>query len=379
MKIRPFSVEIWMNAYETGCELNLAETCVASLSVAELLRLAGRGEDTLAELLPMRLTYGAIEGSERLRKLIAGLYERQTEANVLVTHGAIGANMLVHQALVEPGDAVVSIVPTYQQHDSIPESFGAAMRLLQLKEEDGFLPDLGELARLARPGTKLIAFTNPNNPTGSLMDRAMLDEVVSIARNCGAWLLCDEVYRGIDQDGDGFTASVADLYEKGVSTGSMSKAYSLAGLRLGWIAGPEELVQAAMIHRDFSTISVGMMDDFFAALALEHKDAVLERSRRITRENLGVLSEWVDGEPGISWIRPRGGTTALLRYDLPLASEELCRKLLAQTGVMLVPGSAFGMEGTLRIGYANGTDILREGLKRMSGFLAGERRGLKAA
>ncbi|WP_062226063.1 aminotransferase [Aureimonas frigidaquae] len=377
MKIRDFGVEIWMNRYETQCEWNLAETCVESLTVQELLSIAGKTQTILDELLPMKLTYGAIEGSDRLRGLIASQYERQEARNVTITHGAIGANALVHETLVEPGDRVISVLPTYQQHYSIPESYGADVQILKLRAENRFLPDLAELRALATPGTKLIVINNPNNPTGSLMDRAFLEAVVDIARGCGAWLLCDEVYRGIDQEGDGVTASVADLYEKGISTGSMSKAYSLAGLRLGWIVGPVELLHAVSIHRDYNTISVGMLDDYFAAIALENRDKILARNQAITRTNLSILSDWVDAEPSIDWIKPRSGTTALLHCDLPIASEALCIELLDETGVMLTPGSAMDMEGTLRIGYANSEAVLREGLKRMSRFF--ERRRAAAA
>ncbi len=369
MKIRDFGVEIWMNAYETRCELNLAETCVESLTVAELLEMADKTDSILSELLPLKLTYGAIEGSDRLRDLVAGLYDRQARENVVITHGAIGANALVHETLVGPGDRVISVLPTYQQHYSIPESYGADVQILKLREENGFLPDLEELKSLATPGTKLIAINNPNNPTGSLMDRAFLEKLVGIARGCGAWVLCDEVYRGTDQQDDGMTASIADLYEKGISTGSMSKTYSLAGLRLGWIVAPKELVHAVSIHRDYNTISVGMLDDHFASIALENRDKIIRRSHEITRTNLAVLSEWVDSEPLISWVKPQSGTTALLKYDLPMTSEEFCLKLLQNTGVMLTPGSAMDMEGYLRIGYANGTAILKEGLGRISGFL----------
>lgn len=369
MRIREFGVEQWMNRYETRCDWNLAETCIESLTVAQLVDLAGKGNAILDELLPMKLTYGAIEGSDRLRAAIASLYERQATGNVTVTHGAIGANALVYQALVEPGDVVVSVVPTYQQHVSIPESLGAEVRELRLTEEGGFLPDLDRLRALAKSGVKLIALTNPNNPTGALIDRPMLEEIVAIARAAGAWILCDEVYRGIDQQGDGFTASIADLYERGISTGSMSKAYSLAGLRLGWIVGPRDLIHAVSVHRDYNTISVGMVDDYLAALALENRDKVLARGRAIVRGNLAVLSDRVDAEPLISWVKPRSGTTAALRYDLDMPSERLCIRLLEETGVMLTPGSALDMEGYLRIGYANAPAILREGLSRMSGFL----------
>ncbi|GAB1378741.1 aminotransferase [Pararhodobacter aggregans] len=370
MRIEPFGVEIWMNEWETRCEWNLAETCVESLTIRELLRLAGRNDEDLSALLPMQMTYGAIEGSDRLRQAIAALYRRQTPGNIIVTHGTIGANMLVHKALVERGDRVVAVVPTYQQHYSIPASIGAEVHPLHLRAEDGWLPDLDRLRALAVPGTKLIALTNPNNPTGALIPEAMLREIAGIARAVGAWVLCDEVYRGTDQEGSGRTASMADLYEKGISTAGMSKAFSLAGLRLGWIAGPEALLRAVSIHRDYDTISVGRIDDHFATLALEAADAVLERSRAISRGNLAMLSDWIDSQPLLSWVRPRSGTTAFVRYDAPMTSREFCVDLLQATGVLLTPGSALGVEGHLRIGYANAPGILREGLRRTGDFLA---------
>ena len=370
MQIAPFGVEMWMNEFEKTCELNLAETCVESLTLAELLVLCEQDGSALSELLDFRLTYGDIEGSDRLRDAIAALYAGQSRDNTLVAHGTIGANSLVHQALVSRGDRVISVVPTYQQHYSIPESIGADVHLLALRPENGFLPDVDELQEMAVPGTRLIAINNPNNPTGSLMDRATLEAVAECARRVDAWVLCDEVYRGTDQEGDGMTDSIADLYEKGISTAGMSKAFSLAGLRVGWLAGPTEVVERVMIHRDYNTISVSMIDEHFAALALENHEAILDRSRRITRENLAILSEWLAEEPLISWVRPRSGTTALLDYALDLPSRELCIRLLDETGVMFTPGSALGMEGYVRIGYANNAQVLREGLDRVSGFLA---------
>ncbi len=370
MKIREFGVEIWMNAYETTCRYNLAETCVESLTVEQLLEVAGVQETILAELLPMKLTYGAIEGSDRLRDAVASLYATRKREDITITHGAIGANALVHETLVEPGDRVISVLPTYQQHYSIPESYGADVRILRLREENGFLPDLDELKRLVGDQAKLIAINNPNNPTGSLMNKAMLQEIAAIADRCGAYVLCDEVYRGIDQDGTGFTESMADLYGKGISTGSMSKSYSLAGLRLGWVAGPRELIQAVAVHRDYNTISVGMIDDLFAAIALEHRDAILARSRRITQENLATLDAWVAQEPAISYIRPKSGTTALLKYAVDLPSRDFCVRLLESKGVMFTPGSVMDMEGYVRIGYANNPAVLKEGLARTSEFLA---------
>ncbi|MEZ5750976.1 MAG: aminotransferase [Paracoccaceae bacterium] len=373
MRIEPFGVEIWMNEYETECSHNLAETCVESLTIGELLTLIGHNAGDLSALLPLKMTYGAISGSERLRKAIAALYDRQKPDSVLVTHGTVGANMLVHKALVERGDRVISIVPTYQQHHSIPESIGADVHLLHLREADDWLPDLAMLRSLVTSETKLIALTNPNNPTGALIPEAMLRDIVDIARAADAWILCDEVYRGLDQHGPGKSASIADLYEKGISTGGMSKAFSLAGLRLGWMVAPPKVIEAAMIHRDYDTISVGVIDDHFATLALEHADRLLDRAHAITRGNQAILADWLAGEHLLTWVRPQSGTTALLKLHLPMTSREFCVELLEETGVMLTPGSAMGMEGYVRIGYANNPSVLLEGLERLSRFLARRR------
>jgi aspartate/methionine/tyrosine aminotransferase len=371
MRIADFGVEIWMNQRETTCRYNLAETCVDSVTVDKLLALAGRDAASLAaELAPVRLGYGAIEGSERLRTAIAALYESATADDVLVTHGAIGANHLVYEALVEPGDVVVSITPTYQQHTAIPASLGAEVRELRLREEDGWLPDLDELRRLAA-GARLIALVNPGNPTGALLPVATIDAIAGIAAAQGAWILADEVYRGLDQDGEGTSPSFVDRYPKTLGVGSMSKAFSLAGLRLGWIVAPAEVREPVSRHRDYSVISVGMVDDLLAALALEHAPAMLERSRAIVRGNLALLDAWVAEEPRISYVRPRSGTTAFLRYDAPgVSSEAFCTALLDDEGVLLVPGAAFDREGYVRLGYANDPEVLVAGLERMSAFLA---------
>ena len=375
MKIRDFGVEMWMNAYENDCRWNLAETCVHSMTVGELLELSGKGEEVLRELSDTRLTYGEIEGSLRLRRGIAGLYRAMGPENITVTNGAIGANALTMLTLVEPGDRVISVLPTYQQHYSIPESIGARVDILRLREENGWLPDPDELRRLVREAggrVRMININNPNNPTGSVMGEGLLREIVEIAREAGAWLLCDEVYRGLTHQGDPYGPSVADLYEKGISTGSMSKVYSLAGLRLGWIAGSGEqgeLRERLNRQRDYHIISVGRLDDLLAAVALESREAISRRNLAICRENAAILEDFVQSQPRISYVKPQGGTTAFLKYHLPMASADLCRKLQAETGVMLLPGSALDVEGYLRIGYCNATPVLREGLEVFDAWL----------
>jgi aspartate/methionine/tyrosine aminotransferase len=271
---------------------------------------------------------------------------------------------------MDPGYRVISIVPTYQQHTSLPRCFGADVQPLRLRESNGFLPDLDELKKLLERPTRLISLSNPNNPSGSLMSAEHLAELCRLAAAAGAYVLCDEVYRGLDQEGDGYTRSAVDLYERAISTGSMSKAYSLAGLRLGWIAGPPEVIRAVAVHRDYTTISVGMLDDYLAAVALEHRAELMTRNRGIVRRNLATLDAWLARELLLSYVRPQSGTTALLKYELPMTSRDLCVALVESAGVLLSPGSTFDMEGYVRIGYANATDVLVAWLEKLSSSLA---------
>ena len=339
MKIEPFLVEQWMNAHETTATWNTAETCVDSLRLEELLALSGDADGVLRRLRQTRLDYGEITGSPGLRAAIAALYgERIGADNVLVANGAIGANFLALFALVEPGDTVVCVKPTYQQLFSVPAALGATVKTLRLRESDGYLPDVDELRTLVDDHTRLVVLNNPNNPTGALIDEPLLRELVGVAR-------------------------------EGVSSGSMSKSYSLAGLRAGWIAGPPELTQRCLDVRDYTTISCGVLDDALATIALEHVDQVLARSLAIVRENLPIVDEWVARAPRLRYVRPRAGTTALIRYEYDLPSERFCQAMFDFNGAFVMPGDAFGVERCFRLGYACARDVLVGGLAGISAYL----------
>lgn len=369
MKIEPFGVEQWMNRWETLAVNNIAETCVDSLVLYELLEMSGRKEEVMVDLLGTRMTYGDIKGSERLRGLIGELYEDRDPERVLVMNGGSAANFLALFTLVEPGDRVISVWPTYQQLTSIPKAFGARVDILQLRPENSWLPDTEELGKMAESGVDLICLNNPNNPTGSLMDRGMLEKMAAIARKHGAWILCDEAYRGLVHEPGVSVPSMADIYEKGVSTGSMSKVFSLAGLRSGWMTGPRGFIEEAFSRRDYTTISCGPLSDSLAVVALENKGKIMERNLKIIRESVGLLGEWIDSEPLFHWITPRAGTTAFVGYDMDIPSDEFCVDLLGTTGTFLLPGSCFGIDKRLRFGYAYGTEALKRGLESLSGWV----------
>lgn len=371
MKIDEFKVEQWLTTYETKVKYNITKTSAVPVTLAELFEMMGEDlEDFWRTFSQRKLSYGDIEGNPDFLRGVCGLYRTLSPAHIIPTHGTSGANHLLISAIVEPGDHVISVKPTYQQLYSIPASLGAKVDILQLRRENGYLPDLAELRAMVTEKTKLICINNPDNPTGSLMDNALLGQVVEIARSCGAYLLSDEVYLPMCPKGQDIDC-VADIYEKGASTCSMSKAYSLAGLRIGWIATKNEaLLQACASHREYTLISSGLFDEAVAAVALTHVDKLLEKNLALIARNLPIVDRWVANEPHISYLYPQAGTTALLHYDMDIDSVTFCRRLMEETGVFMVPGDCFDEPNALRLGFAIDTEILETGLRELHTFLA---------
>ncbi len=367
MDIKTFKVEEWMNEHEKTALYNIADTCVNTLSLDELFSLTNTNKYEFFDgISGQKLGYGHIQGSPDYKNGICKLYKSLKPENIISTNGAAGANYLVFYSLVNPGDRVISVTPTYQQLYSIPESFNADVQYLRLKPENNFLPDLDELKKLITKNTKLICLNNPNNPTGALIPETMLKVIVNIAD--GAYVLCDEVYRGLNQNDD-YQPSIADIYENGISICSMSKIFSLAGLRLGWIASKnQEAIEKCLRHREYNIISCGMIDEILASLALKNADIIIKRNKKILKENLHILNEWIKRQKHYSYIKPRSGTTALIFYDFSMTSKDFCEKLQKEKGVFLTPGFCFDIENCARIGYAGQKAELIKGLEKLEEF-----------
>ncbi len=368
MKIADFGVEMWLNEKETDVLYHLSETCANPLRLKELEALAE--DDGLTEKIEeMVLDYGDITGSQRLKQAVAGMYETLSAENITAAHGGIGANSLLLMTLIEPGDHVISFLPTYQQLYSMPESLGARVDLIRLREENGWQIDPNELETRITDRTKAICLNNPNNPTGAVIPEDTMKRIVEIARKHNLYLICDEAYRGLSYDGEYLTPSVADLYEKGVATGSMSKAFSLPGIRFGWVAGPSDLIADINRHRDYHIISVGKIDDYLACIALENREAIFARNRHFCLENLSLVEEWIRSEPHFSCVRPACSTTCFIRFDFDMDSETLCERLHREKSTLLVPGRFFGYDDHFRLGFGREKSILAGGLSAVSGWL----------
>ncbi|KAH6663281.1 aminotransferase class I and II [Plectosphaerella plurivora] len=393
VRIAPFDVEQWMDEYEVtpGC-LNIAETCAASVSLDELIQLSE--DKTLRNPISLttKLVYGAIRGSDALRRNVANLYKQDDRAadltpeNVLITQGAIGANFLSLYSLVSPGDHVVCVYPTYQQLYGVPESLGAEVSLWRLKKDNGFIPDVAELETLVKPNTKMIILNNPNNPTGAAIPTAVLGDIIAFAKARNITVFSDEVYRPLfhnlhDKDAVVPAPITSFGYDNVVVTGSMSKAYALAGIRVGWVVSPnKEIIARLASARDYTTISVSQLDDAVAAYALSPpvRDPLLRRNVSLAKTNVALLEAFVQKNSAVcSWVKPVAGTTAFVHFTnngQPVDDATFCLDVLNETKVFIVPGSkCFGgsedFAGYVRVGYVCHTDVLVEALEKLSGYV----------
>ena len=375
-----------MDKYETLAQYNIAETCVASISLDDLNELS---EDKTSEIWSpsTKLTYGAIRGSEKLRSTLANLYSAKKPLDaekVLITQGAIAANMTVLYGLVGKGDHVICHYPTYQQLYEVPRTLGAEVDLWRAKAEQKWQLNIEELKGLIRPNTKMIIINNPQNPTGAIIPKPMLDWLIEIAEERNLIIMADEVYRplfhSISPGSSDFPPSVLSLsYTKVIATGSLSKAYSLAGIRVGWIASrSSELIEACAQARDYTTISVSQLDDQIAAYALSQSciHRLLGRNIKLAQQNLATLDKFVENfRWACEWVKPVAGTTAFIKFSKmgqEIDDVVFCEKLIEETGVMLCPGSrCFGEEfkGYVRFGFCCETNVLDEGLEKLRGFM----------
>jgi aspartate/methionine/tyrosine aminotransferase len=370
MRLDDFKLEQWLNPRAAGSRYNLGASCVKAMTINELMACVGRDPgEFLEEVGGMSMHYGHFDGLLRLRSAIAGLFRDVSPDMVLTVHGGTGANNMVINAFVEPGDVVVAVMPNYQQHYSIPRSLGAEVRMVRLEEKDDYELDLDALRRSVDDRTTLITLSNPNNPIGTFFGEDTLREIGEIAAAHGAYVLCDEIYRGLD---DAYMPSIVDVYEKGISTGSMSKVFSLAGTRVGWsVTRCNDAYAVTENRRSYDTVCDGPLDELIAAVALEHHDEVLTRSREIVRTNRRLLDEWLPSQPHLR-TGSSLSTTALVRYDYDIDSHALCADILKRAGVLLCYGDCFEEPHSFRLGYGfDDPDVIVAALEELGSYLDG--------
>lgn len=293
--------------------------------------------------------------------------------DVLITAGAAEANFLAFQQLVSPGDRVVTEAPGWPQIDVLGEAMGAQMVHVHRHEAQGWAFPMEDFAKAVTPETKLIFLTNPNNPTGRLLHKEDLRQIVQIAEAADAWLVVDEVYAGLEWSGPR-PPSIAGMYDKGITTGSVSKALGLQGLRTGWmICRDPGVVMDAVILRENSSEIMNIMGEAIAEIALrpDRYSAALAQARADAMATLDRLDRFVADQPRLSWVRPEAGLIGLARVAGE-TGDDLARGLLAAPfRTFLLPGGAYGQPHHIRLGVGGGAQAnLELGLDRLARYLA---------
>jgi aspartate/methionine/tyrosine aminotransferase len=362
MQFQEFELERFQSQFERTVEYNLADSSVQCTNVRELLQ-----PSEIEELLDMRLFYPEVNGTAALRERIAGLYPRADARNVLVTVGAAQANSLVCSTLLEPGDEVIVISPGYRQVWGLAGNLGCRVKELDLRPEDGWKLNPEKLESLAGPNTKLVAIVNPNNPTGTVLSSEEMRQIVEVCKKAGAWLHADEVYRGTEMHQDE-TPTFWNQYDKVVCVNSMSKAYGLAGLRIGWIVASSEMIEALWRRHEYAVIAASGPSMKLAEIALQNdrRRMLLERQKNLSRAGQKLMADWIrDQKELFSMAEAAATSIAFVQYHFDMPSMKLADEIRRRASVLVAPGAHLGTEYHLRMAVGYPSEKIETALGRI--------------
>ncbi|HEY8019502.1 MAG TPA: capreomycidine synthase [Thermoanaerobaculia bacterium] len=362
LRLPPALLEEWMRSYYFEAEIDIGSSGVEDYSLGELRELLGISQRELDEVV---FHDSRTLGNPELRAAIARRWAAGEVDQVIVTHGATEANYLVMNSLLERDDEVLVLDPLYQQLHSIAGAIGCKLARLPLRFEHGFAPDLEEAGALIGPRTRMIVVNFPHNPTGVTVTVEQQRELIRLAARVGAYLVWDLAFGELTYERPPLP-SPGLLYERAISMGTLSKAYGLPGLRLGWcIAAPEVLARFVRL-RDYLTLHLSPLVELVARRAIESAEVLLAPRLQQAARNRRRVEDWMSDQEGrASWVRPAAGVCAFPRLEGVPDVDDFCRRLLVDDGVLLVPGSCFGLPRHVRLGFGGASRDLEEGLRRL--------------
>jgi aspartate/methionine/tyrosine aminotransferase len=376
MQIEKFEMMRMECLYENLVDYNLSESGVLPMKLSELFDDPREAESFLNQ----ELWYPESNGSPLLREHIAQFYPDCKPENITVANGGSEVNYLSLWTLLEKGKRLACMLPNYMQGWGLGRAYAEGVDTfhLVLQEEKGskrWALDVDELWQVVTPKTNVILITNPNNPTGAVLTEDEMGAIVEAARRVGAWIVADEIYRGAEIKGD-TSPTFWGRYDKVVVTSGLSKAFSLPGLRIGWVVAPEELIEQIWIRHDYVTTTPGFLNDRLAAIAMEpvRREAILARGRKIIRTNLPLLEEWLNEYSHLfHYTRPVAGAIAYFEYDFPIRSTDLIDRLrkAKSKSVLLAPGDQFGLDKGIRVGFGYDIQKTLRGLLAMEEMIRG--------
>lgn len=368
MELPPFKLEEFWKKYEFVSPYLLCPSDTESWSLSDIIGLADAESKEL--WVTLRLGYTESPGHPLLRAEIAKLYSSIQSDQVLTTAGAEEGIYCALKALLSPGDHVIVVTPCYESLEAIPMGIGAKITRIALDPKHNWKLSLDSLEKAFKHNTKVLILNYPHNPTGSLLDREVFHGMIDLARKHGCYIFSDEVYRYMEVNEDERLPSIADAYEKGITLNVMTKAFGLAGLRIGWLASQDrEFIQKAGSYKLYLSICNSAPSEILALIGLRAKDTLLKRNRKIMLHNLQLLDAFMERQRHrLAWVRPQSGTVAFLELLLPIPIEQFTEQLVEKTGVLIMPGTIFDITGNFfRIGF--GRKDMPEVLERFEAYL----------
>jgi aspartate/methionine/tyrosine aminotransferase len=376
MKIAPFSIEEYFALYEFNTPYLLCSSDCESMTVGELLALS---EMDVAGLADLHLGYTESQGHPELRKQIAGLYPGVDAEEVVVLTAPEEGIYTAMRTLLAPGDQVVVLTPAYDSLLNLAEHIVGETNVAKWELEAGngrWQLNLSRLENLVTDATRLIVVNFPHNPTGFLPTLAEFEAIIEIAQKHGAWLFCDEMYRGLEGRAYATLPSAVTQYERAISLSGLSKTHGLPGLRAGWLIVRDADVRQQLINWKFyTTICPPAPSEFLAMAALQAHDKLIARNRQIIGDNLQIAEPFFARWPDLfDWKRPFAGSVALVGLNVPSATE-YCHTLAKEAGILLLPSSCLGYgDQHIRMGF--GRLNFKEGLVAFEKNLTSRQEGL---
>jgi aspartate/methionine/tyrosine aminotransferase len=367
MKINDFKLEVYFGKYEFTAPYLLTQSDCESMELQELLKYEPGSEEGL---MHNWLGYTEVPGDPELRKLVSSLYSNIKDDEILMHCGAQEAIYDFMSVMLEKNDHVISMFPIYQSLYEVANAEGCEVTPWELRDEgDKWVIDFDELEKMIKPNTKLIVINTPNNPTGYTLSEEEIQRLCQIANKHGVYIFSDEVYRGLDLD-NVKKPWVCDFYDKAVSLGVMSKAYGLAGLRIGWVATRDKTILAKMTKmKHYLSICNSCASEYLAKIALRHSDEILEKNKEIIRKNMAIADAFFDKYKNLFVNhKPQSGPIAFHKMNIEQPIDEFCEELVQRKGVLLLPANIYGYKGQyFRMGY--GRQGFEENLGKFEEYL----------
>lgn len=364
-----FKLEEYLGKYEFSAKHLLCCSDAESFQMSDILSLASPEEKELWDNL--RLGYTEVQGFPLLRKVVADKFYKGLEAdNIFMFAGAEEGIFCTLHALIEEGDHVVVLTPCYQSLLEIPRLKGADVSEVALKEKNDWRIDLNEIKDAIRPKTKCVVINFPHNPTGQVIDEDELKGLIDLCKQNGIWLFSDEVYRLLGKPNKPWSTPSACVYDRAISLWVMSKAFGLAGLRIGWIACKDKTILKKIEYtKHYTSICNSAPAEILSLISLRNNDKLLERNNQIVEENLKILDKFfIEYSHLFEWVKPQGGCVGFVKYKGAESVDAFCDRLVKESGVLLMPASIYSHESNhFRIGF--GRKNMPESLERFKEFL----------